>query len=413
MRRGSPSLILITLAIAGCAGATPMPPVSTHTLPEPTSSPLPTDTPLPSATPAPTTTALPAFTPAPADYTVCARGCDFTTIQAAIDSERVPNGAILEVADSIHTEAGIMVTRDVTIRGRGAQATIVQAHETLDGSPERVFYVPEGVTAVIESLTIRHGRPSDEAEHGGGVENYGDLTLRDCIVTENSARGGGGVSSRTGTLTVIACTISGNVARGDGPRGEECGGGGGLKCSSGRMTVINSTITGNQAGLRSEGLGGGIRTGCGCTAEIINSTISGNGAVVYGGGIAAAGTVQITHCTITENKVKSGGGALWIRDVTSIENTIIAGNRGGGDCVYGGEGGHLGTGSLGLSRNNLIGDGSCGANISGDALLGPLADHGGPTWTHALLAGSHAIDAIPAASCTLSTDQRGAPRPAG
>jgi len=44
-------------------------------------------------------------------------------------------------------------------------------------------------------------------------------------------------------------------------------------------------------------------------------------------------------------------------------------------------------------------------------MLGPLADNGGATWTHALLLDSPAIDAVSVVSCTLSTDQRGAPRP--
>ena len=43
-------------------------------------------------------------------------------------------------------------------------------------------------------------------------------------------------------------------------------------------------------------------------------------------------------------------------------------------------------------------------------LLGPLADNGGPTLTHALLAGSPAIDAADAAACP-ATDQRGVVRP--
>jgi hypothetical protein len=49
--------------------------------------------------------------------------------------------------------------------------------------------------------------------------------------------------------------------------------------------------------------------------------------------------------------------------------------------------------------------------------LGPLQDNGGPTETHALGAGSVAIDQIPEADCVdadgapLTTDQRGQPRP--
>jgi hypothetical protein len=93
-------------------------------------------------------------------------------------------------------------------------------------------------------------------------------------------------------------------------------------------------------------------------------------------------------------------------------NTIIAGNAGkGGNCVVGGPGGYRGMGSVGTNSNNLVGGGSCGPAYSDDPMLGPLADNGGPTLTHALLPGSPAIDAIPAISCTLPTDQRGALRP--
>jgi hypothetical protein len=51
-------------------------------------------------------------------------------------------------------------------------------------------------------------------------------------------------------------------------------------------------------------------------------------------------------------------------------------------------------------------------SISAEALkLGPLADNGGPTMTHALLPGSVAIDVIPAVMSRVSEDQRGQPRP--
>jgi len=52
-------------------------------------------------------------------------------------------------------------------------------------------------------------------------------------------------------------------------------------------------------------------------------------------------------------------------------------------------------------------------------MLGPLQDNGGRAMTHALGAGSVAIDQIPAADCVdpdgapLKTDQRGEPHPAG
>jgi hypothetical protein len=70
---------------------------------------------------------------------------------------------------------------------------------------------------------------------------------------------------------------------------------------------------------------------------------------------------------------------------------------------------------------NVIGIGTgCAANGPGDlatanAGLGPLADNGGPSQTHALLASSPAIDRAPAeingCGSTVSSDQRGVARP--
>jgi hypothetical protein len=433
-------LIAMTLVVACAQGkptASPTPPTATVTPipPTPISVPLtltplpPTETSTSTATLAPT---LPTPTPLPATDTVCASGCNYTTIQAAVNA----GAAIIEITDPVHTEAGIVVDGDitVTIRGLGTDTTIVQAHETLEDSPERVFLIMEGADVTLEEMTVRHGRPSVEDEHGGGIMNYGTLTVRNCVITANSARGGGGIDNRYGTLTIVGSTIHNNVARGDGPRGEECGGGGGIKCSSGTMRLISSTIAANQAGLGSTGLGGGVCTGCGCTAEIVNSTISGNkaakygggisamGAVritnttisgnkttTYGGGIAVAGKVWITNCTITKNTVVGVGGALWILGELNLENSIIADNMGDRSCTIVSEGNKVG--SFGINRNNLSNDVHCNSDFSGDPMLGPLIDNGGPTLTHALLPGSPAIDAVPVVNCTLPTDQRWAPRP--
>ena len=63
-------------------------------------------------------------------------------------------------------------------------------------------------------------------------------------------------------------------------------------------------------------------------------------------------------------------------------------------------------------------NGTCGLGGTGDLsntnpVLAPLGDYGGPTFTHALLSVSPAIDHVPFANCTVATDQRGVPRPQG
>jgi predicted outer membrane repeat protein len=368
--------------------------------------PSPTATPVrPTATPMP-----PTATPLPATDTVCAAGCDFATIQAAIDDAGTANGAIIEITDPIHTEAGIVVNKDVTIRGLGAEDTIVQAHEIAGEALDRVFLVEEGANLILEGMTIRHGKPSIE-EHGGGIMNHGTLTLRDCAVSDNIAIGGGGICN-SGALKLVNSSVSNNAAVDTAPPGIfACGGGGGIRSGKGTLALINSTVSGNQAGTRYRGAGGGIRIGCGCTAVFTNSTISDNSSVHSGGGISVVGTLQLVNCTISNNTTIGKGEGICVQGRLDYENTLIANNPGnGGDCAIGKDA-YGKRGTIGGNSNNLVGDGSCDSDHSGDPMLGPLTDNGGATWTHALLPGSPAIDAIPVISCTVPTDQRGVPRP--
>jgi hypothetical protein len=94
---------------------------------------------------------------------------------------------------------------------------------------------------------------------------------------------------------------------------------------------------------------------------------------------------------------------LWLDDpdTTFMRNTIVAGN---GPQDIGG--------TLASSGYNLIGNSTGGSGYADtdildvDPMLGPLADNGGPTQTHALLPGSPAIDAGDNADAP-EFDQRG------
>ncbi|MEA3440770.1 MAG: choice-of-anchor Q domain-containing protein [Chloroflexota bacterium] len=429
-------IAMITVLAVACGPApiaTPLP-TSIPTDPlSPTATSPPTNTPIPTATTPPTETLTPKLTPIPtpipptatpvsptvtlmpATDTVCATGCDFTSIQAAIDDHGTTSGAIIEVNDSIHTEAGIVVNKDVTIRGLGAGATIVQAHETLDETLDRVFTIEQDATLVLEKITVRHGRQSNPEECGGGMMNYGTLTLKNCVIRDNASNSGGGICN-SGELTLINSTVSNNTADGVGPVGYTCGNGGGIKCERGTLTLINSTISGNKSEdadpFRDVGCGGGVHVGCNCEAVFTNSTISGNRSVACAGGVYVHGGLRLVNCTISDNRTVGEGGGIYVRGHLDYVNTIIASNTGkGGNCVVGGPGGYRGMGTIGTNSNNLVGGGNCDPAYSGDPMLGPLADNGGDTLTHALLPGSPAIDAISVSSCTLPIDQRGVLRP--
>ena len=247
-RRLLRTLLATLAALAVVAGCTPPPLASPTTLPA----------------------AIPTATAEPS-LTVCAAGCDFTTVQAAIDDAATAAGDVIGIADAVHTEAGITVGKDVVIQGAGAGSTIVQAHAMPGEATDRVFFVPPGATVTIRDLTIRHRNPMSEPESGGGVRNEGTLALERCIVSHNSGGGGGGLFN-DGTLTAIGCTISGNEARRAGVHIMECSTGGGIRNLVGVATLINSTVSGNTA----RGNGGGIFVACKGILKLTNSTISGN-----------------------------------------------------------------------------------------------------------------------------------------
>jgi hypothetical protein len=94
-----------------------------------------------------------------------------------------------------------------------------------------------------------------------------------------------------------------------------------------------------------------------------------------------------------------------------LASTIVSGNT-ANDC----------DGEVTSNGYNLESPGdTCGfggegdqASVPADQLrLGPLADNGGLTMTHALEPGSVAIDQIPDGACEVGADQRGEPRPTG
>jgi hypothetical protein len=179
--------------------------------------------------------------------------------------------------------------------------------------------------------------------------------------------------------------------------------GGGIQNNGGTLTVVQSTINGNIAGTSSPA-GGGIFNGPGSTLTVINSTISGNQAIGGdGGGILNQGTATCVNATINGNSGSGGGGVTNANIGTlNLTNTIIAGSP-GGDCINGG--------TLSTNDKNLVQDGSCSPAVSGNPKLGPLQNNGGPTFTHALLTGSPAIDAgddtVLGSPFNLTTDQRG------
>jgi hypothetical protein len=347
--------------------------------------------------------------------TVCAAGCDFTTIQDAIDDSGISAGDVINITDAVHTESGILVNKDVTIQGQGADSTVVQAHADVDEATERVFFVAAGTAATIRRMTIRHGNPSSEPRSGGGIRNEGELTIEESIISHNRGSAGGGIFN-DGRLALVNCTVSSNTAAG-GDSYLECSTGGGIKNMVGVATLINSTVSDNTARAK----GGGLHIACQGTLVLVNSTVSGNNTTDDGGGVYLNGVGEFTNSTIVNNSAHNGGGVYvrgtrevgLVRGLLNYTNTIIADNTtsfvkyGTADCFLGDYA------SVGTNINNLVMDGSCDSAHSGDPRLAPLDDNGGDTQTHAPSPASPVVDAIPTDECIVDTDQRGMSRPYG
>ena len=245
-------------------------------------------------------------------------------------------------------------------RSAGARTTVIDA-----GGQSRAIHVPSGASGILAGVTITGGR----ADTGGGIllESGSQLFLYDGIVKGNTATSRGGGITSGGDFLAYSSTISGN------------------------------TVTG--------GAGGGIAVEPNSDASIWASTVSGNQAA-SGGGAATSGTITFLQATIAGN----AGGGVVVEPATSpglsLNNTLLAGNQGGA-CGGGG----LTSVFRGNWSGNLDDDGTCFGAGGGttDAVLGlgALTNNGGPTDTHALLAGSSAINAGDPQWCGVAgTDQR-------
>jgi CSLREA domain-containing protein len=297
------------------------------------------------------------------------------------------------------------ITDDLTVIGDGASTTIIDGNGSI--TRDRVFHIVGTNSVAFSGIAIQDGNTGGGA-NGGGLLNYGMLTMTTSIIRNNVAAHGAGILN-VGTITLISTTVSLNVAFDDG---------GGIR-NDNVLTVIHSTIGHNTAW---SGSGGGIENHG--TLALTNSTISGNMAGGFGGGIynGYGSTASLNNVTLTENAAETddndfgAGGGIHNGSISTfnIMNTILAGNLGpdaSPDC----------SGTLNSQGYNLI-QSATGCTLSGDTTgnvigatpsLGALQDNGGPTLTHALLPNSPAVDAgnpaMPGSggNACEATDQRG------
>ena len=301
------------------------------------------------------------------------------------------------------------------------------------------FQYGGGINSHGIATIFRSTISDNDADRGGGIHSNG-VTVTDSTISGNSTQySGGGIHA--GTATITGSTISGNYS--------DQGGG----ILAGTATITGSTISGNRASrgggiysasltLTSSTISGNVSFHSGGGLYLINgnatvslTTISGNSSHGVGGGVTrdgSGGQFIVSHSTISGNVADvdadgegQGGGIYSPSFSPSLRHTILAGNirgwlvtrddlSGFASATYSLIGDQTGTSLVEApvgspdGNGNLIGGPANGPIIP---MLSPLSNNGGPTMTHAPLAGSPAIDAGNPSIVfnPAEYDQRGAP----
>ena len=280
---------------------------------------------------------------------------DYSTIHAAIDA--ASDGDTVMVADGTYTGEG---NKDLDFKGKaitvqsenGAENCIIDCENDGRGF---YFHTGEGADSVVSGFTVTNGRVAD---NGAGIYcSSSSPTIRNCIISNNTAYGGetfnsygGGISCNLASPSITNCTISNNRCSGVGGFSETYGYGGGISCTGSSPTITNCTISNNTVSGRWSS-GGGIYCASSSSPTINKCTISGNTVVTSvsraapsGGGIyCSSSSPTITNCLISGNTASGGGsgygGGISCSSASSptIMNCTLSNNTAFGyDLSYGG-----------------------------------------------------------------------------
>jgi len=265
----------------------------------------------------------------------------------------------------------------------------------------------------------------NSAYDGGAIYSGGELLrVANSIVSGNSAWYGGGIVNRafnaTASLILIRSSVSRNRAFPD-VVGYSFGGGilnEGSDTSRANLAITDCTIERNVApeggGIWNSAVGGTTYVG------ITNSTISGNAAFCppeyeecfgseTGGAIfnsaspnsfayRGTGTVYVVNSTLADNTSAGNGSGIYVEGTPGAAKVVIASSIFAAGKSNGPMFRIVGWGSAISLGYNVCSDAGSGLltdttdRINTDARLGQLQDNGGPTFTHAPLPGSPAVD---------------------
>ncbi len=294
-------------------------------------------------------------------------GDPFTSIQYAIDQSSTVDGDTVLVQPGTYLESVDFSGKSLRVASSaGASATVLESIGSV------VMAISGEATGTeIDGFTIQGGTGFDfvptvgvpRVLGGGLVVIDSHLSVRNCMITGNTAQFGGGACVNGGELRMEDCEVRGNEL----PLQASVAVGGGVACVRGSLSLHRTVVADNilratSGGIFSRGRGAGVY------CAVVTS--------------AAAPSLRMSDCLIENNRVEPwgrGGGIYVASSDCIIERCVVRGNSTGTEVNRFAEGAGIYVVELEQAPPATIRD--CTIENNGAGTTGA----GGGVWGYALL----------------------------